>query len=94
MFQVYVPNILSVPDECFKCFVWMLHIHACCKHMFQVFLGVSYVCLQVFYLDVVYVCNDFQMFFLTFSQVFQTLVSSILSIFFYMLELLHLDVSK
>jgi hypothetical protein len=31
------------------------------KHMFQVFSGVSYVCLQVFSLDVAYVCNGFQM---------------------------------
>jgi hypothetical protein len=29
----------------------MLYIHACCKHMFQVFSGVSYVCLQVFHLN-------------------------------------------
>jgi hypothetical protein len=29
---------------------------------FKCFLGVSYVCLQVFPLDVTYVCNDFQMF--------------------------------
>jgi hypothetical protein len=40
----------------------MLHIHACCKHMFQLFLGVSYVCLQLFHLDVTYVCNDFKYF--------------------------------
>jgi hypothetical protein len=53
--------------------------------------------LQVFYLDVAkvdldiaYVCNSFQMF----SQVFQTLVSSVSSVFFCMLLLLHLDVLK
>jgi hypothetical protein len=39
------------------------------------FSGVSYVCLQVFHLDVAYVCNGFQMFFKHFSQVFHTLVS-------------------
>jgi hypothetical protein len=38
------------------------------------FSSVSYVCLQVFQLYVAYVCNDFQMFFQAFSQVFQTLV--------------------
>jgi hypothetical protein len=40
----------------------MLHIHACCKYMFRVFSGVSYVCLQVFHLDVAYftmICNCF-----------------------------------
>jgi hypothetical protein len=51
------------------------------------FSGVSYVCLQVFHLDVAYVCNGFQMFFKHFSQVFHTLVSCA----FFML---HLDVSK
>ena len=51
----------------------MLYIHACCKHMFQVFLGVSYVCLQVFHLDVAYVCNDFQMFFRRFRKCFRRL---------------------
>jgi hypothetical protein len=24
MFQVYVPNILFVPDVCCECFIWML----------------------------------------------------------------------
>jgi hypothetical protein len=33
-------------------FIWMLLIHAFCKHMFQVFSGVSYICLQRFHLDV------------------------------------------
>jgi hypothetical protein len=60
----------------------MLHIYACCKNMFQVFLGVSYVCLQGFHLDVAYVCNDFQMFFTCFSQVFQMLVLSVSFVFF------------
>jgi hypothetical protein len=50
--------------------------------MFQVFSGVSYVCLQVFHLDFAYVCNVFQ----AFSQVFH--------VFFCMLQRLHLDVSK
>ena len=38
----------------------MLHIHACCKHMFHVFSGVSYACLQVFHLDIAFVCNGFK----------------------------------
>jgi hypothetical protein len=37
--------------------------------MFQVFLSVSYVCLQVFHMDVAYVCNGFQTFFRHFSNV-------------------------
>jgi hypothetical protein len=44
MIQVYVRNVLYVSDVCCKCFIcmlqkyiWMLHIHACCKRMFQVF---------------------------------------------------------
>ena len=35
--------------------------------------------LQVFYLDVAYVCNDFQLF----LQVFQMHVSNVSSVFFY-----------
>jgi hypothetical protein len=62
--------------------------------MFQVFSGVSYVYLQVSHLDVAYVCNGFFVF-QVFLQVFQTLVSSVLPIFFlYMLQLLYLDISK
>jgi hypothetical protein len=58
----------------------------------QVFLGVSYIYLQVFYLDVAYVCDGFQVCFRRFSQVFQTLVSSVSSFLFCMLQLLYLDV--
>ena len=72
----------------------MLHIHACSKHMFQVFSGVSYVCLQVFYLDVAYICNGFQIFFKCFRKCFRRFVSSALSVFFSMLQLLYLDISK
>jgi hypothetical protein len=45
--------------------------------------------LQVFYLAVVYVCNGFQVFFGIFLQVFQTHVSSVSSVFFFMLQVLH-----
>jgi hypothetical protein len=45
-----------------------MHVASIC---FQVFLGVSYVCLQVFHLDVTYVCNGFQMFLGVFASVFQ-----------------------
>ena len=68
MFQLFQMNVASV-------FIWMLHIHARSKHMFQVFSGVSYVCLRVFHLDVAYVshicCKSmFEMF-----QLFQSYVA-------------------
>jgi hypothetical protein len=50
--QVFCLDVVKVD-------LYVAYIHACCKHMFQVFSGVSYVCLQVFHLDVAYVCNDF-----------------------------------
>ena len=49
--------------------------------MFQVFLGVSYVCLQVFHLDAVYVCNGFQMF----SDVFASVSDACFKSFIYLL---------
>jgi hypothetical protein len=61
------------------------------EHMFQVFAGIFCECV---YLNIAYVCNDFLMFFQTFSQVFQMLVSNVSSVFFCMLQLLHLYVSK
>jgi hypothetical protein len=44
MLQASIPNVLSVSDIYCKRFIWMLHTHI----------------FQVFYLYVVYVCNDFQ----------------------------------
>ena len=90
LFQTYVASVLS---GCCKnrsrCCIYM-HVANIC---FKVFSGVSYVCLQVFHLDVVHVCNDFKCF-QAFSQVSQTLVLSVSSVFFCMLQLLYLDVSK
>ena len=40
--------------------------------------------LQVFYLDVVYICNDFSSVFRSFFQVFQKNASNVLSIFFFL----------
>ena len=37
MLQEFAQNVSSVLEVCCKCFIWMLHIHASCKHMFQVF---------------------------------------------------------
>jgi len=74
MFQTYV---LSVSDAshllCCKCFIWILQSGSrCCIYM-HVYMHVASVCfkcfirlLQVFYLDVAYVCNGF----LVFSGVF------------------------
>ena len=47
----------------------MFYIYACSKHMFQVFSGVSYVCLQVFHLHAAYVYNGFSMFLGIFASV-------------------------
>jgi hypothetical protein len=68
MLPVFVPNISSI-----------------FRRMLQVCLSGCCICftriLQVFYLDVSYVCNIFQVFFHVFLQVFQTHVSSVLSVF-------------
>jgi hypothetical protein len=80
--QLSVPSVLSVLlDVC--CKVCLSGCCICFTHM-----------LQVFYLDVTCVCNDFQTFFKCFFQLFQKHVSSVSSIFRRMLQLLHLDVSK
>jgi hypothetical protein len=50
--------------------------------------------MQVFYLNVAYVCNGFQVFFMCVLQVFQKHVLSVSSVFRRMLQVLHLDVSK
>jgi hypothetical protein len=65
----YVFQMLSVSDECYKCFIWMLHMQACYKHMFQVFSGVSYVRLRVFHLDIAYV-RRFRKYFISLFQVY------------------------
>jgi hypothetical protein len=64
-------------------------------------LDVAYICmLQAYVLSVLHVSSGccirlvFKCFSDVFSQVFQTLVSSVSSVFFCMLQLLHLDVSK
>jgi hypothetical protein len=61
--------------------------------MFQVFFGVSYVYLQVFNLDVAYVCNGFQMFLGRFRKCFRRLFQ-VFYVFFCMLQLLHMNISK
>jgi hypothetical protein len=63
MFRVYVPNVSSV----FQIFVASV-LSGCCVCFTRM--------LQVFYIDVAYVCNGFQEF-LTVLQVFQTHVASV-----------------
>jgi hypothetical protein len=70
----------------------MFHLFS--RRMLQVCLSGCCICfthmLQVYYLDVAYVCNVFQVFF----QVFQMHVSSVSSDFFVRYKCLHLDVLK
>jgi hypothetical protein len=70
----------------------MLHIHACCKHMFQMFSGVhTHVC-KCFIRMFAYVCNGFQMFLGVSASVSHACFKCFIC--FFMLQLLHLDVSK
>jgi hypothetical protein len=87
MLQVFHVDIAKVErDVAYVAIV----VYVCCKRLFLTFHLFSTICckcvyylcithmMQLFYLDVVYVCNDFQVF----LQVFETHVSSISSIFF------------
>ena len=76
MFQLFQMNVASV-------FIWMLHIHARSKHMFQVFSGVSYVCLQVFHVDIAYICNGFQVFSDIFTSVSDACFKCFISLLLY-----------
>jgi hypothetical protein len=85
MLQAYVSSVLDVSEVCFIC---------ASGRMLQVCLSRCCMCfsrsLHVFYLDVVYGSNDFQVFF----QVSWKHVSSVLTAFRRMLQLSYLDVSK
>jgi hypothetical protein len=61
--------------RCFKCMFQMFYLFpdVCCKHMFQVFSSVSYICLQVFHLDVAYDSIGFQIFFRRLHKCFRRL---------------------
>jgi hypothetical protein len=71
--------------------------HLFFQTMLQVCLSECCICftpmLQIFYLDVVYICNDFKCF-QVFLQVFQMHVSSVSSVFRCLFQVLHLDVSN
>ena len=72
----------------------MLHIYACCKHMFQ---SVFRCFIRMFASVLLECCTCLQWFsnfFQVFSQVFQTLVSSVSSVFFCILQVLYIDVAK
>jgi hypothetical protein len=60
----------------------MLHINTCCKHSFKCFRCFIRM-LQVFHLDVAYVCKGFQVFSVIFAS-----VSNVSSVLFCMLQLL------
>ena len=84
-----VPYVAMVVHVCCKRLFPMFHLFFRC--MLQVCLSGCCICfthmLQVFYLDVAYVCNGFQAFFRCFC-------SSVSSIFRRILQLLHRDVSN
>ena len=62
MLQVFCLDVAKVDlDVCIY-----MHVASIC---FNCFSGVSYVCLQVFHLDVAYICNGFQMFLEVFASV-------------------------
>jgi hypothetical protein len=68
MFQMYVLNVSSLSDVCYKCFYLdvasvSLYIHACCNRMFQVF--------QVFGTSVASVSSECCIYLQLFSSVFR-----------------------
>ena len=75
MFHLFQKNVAIVLSGCCKsrsrCCIYE---HTCCKHMFQVFSGVSYVCLQVFHCMLymfAMVSSVFMCFFKCFRNMFQ-----------------------
>ena len=92
----HVAYVAIVSEACCKCMFRVFHVFqryvssAFSGRMLQVCLSGCFICfthtLHVFYLDVAYGCNGF--------QVFQKHVSSVSTVFRRMLQLLYLDVSK
>ena len=73
----------------------MLHIHACCNHIYVSNIFRCFIlCLQVFHLDVTYIFNGFQTFFRRFRKYFIRLFQVFHLSFFCMLQLLYLYISK
>jgi hypothetical protein len=83
LYHIYVANI----------FIKMLHIHACCKRIFQVVSGVSHVCCKCF----IWMLHMFAMIFKCFSGIFTNVSHACFKCFIRLLcllQLLHRDVSK
>ena len=59
-----------------------IYIHVASIY-FQVFSDVSYVCLEVFHLNVAYVCNGFQMFLCIFTSVLDACFKCFICLFLY-----------
>jgi hypothetical protein len=78
LFQTYVAIVLFGCCKSRSGYCIYMHVTSIC---FQVFSGVSYICLQVFHLDVTNICNGFQMFSDVFISV-EMFVSSVSSVFF------------
>jgi hypothetical protein len=79
--QVSVLNVLS------------FFFNVCCKCVYRNVVYVFTHILQVFYLDVVYVCNNFKNFSCVFASVSDECFKCFI-VFRRMLQLLHMDVSK
>jgi hypothetical protein len=103
MFQVFQADVAKVDRD--VAYV-VIVVHVCCKSLFpmfhlffrrmlQVCLSGCYICftymLQMFYLDVAYVCNGFQVFFMCFASVSDACFKCFIYLFF-MLKVLHLNV--
>jgi hypothetical protein len=64
MFQVYVPNVLCVLDICYKSRLDVAYTRMLQSVCFKCFIRM----LQVFYLDVAYICNVSICVFLVFQK--------------------------
>jgi hypothetical protein len=86
MLQWLYTYVASICPQCFICFF----SYVCCKCVYLNVTFVSHICCRCFYLDVAYVCNGFQLFFASVSdKYFECFIC-----LFWMLQVLHWDVSK
>jgi hypothetical protein len=97
-FEVYVPNV-SISDICCKCFhldVAKVDLDVAYTCMLQVYVCFRcFICLlRVFYLDVVYILQWFSSIFRGFRKCFRQLFQLFHLSSFYMLQLLHPNISK
>jgi len=91
MLHLFQRHVVSICFECFRCFRCMFHL-CFFERMLQVCLRGCCLCfthtLHVFYLDVAYGCNGFQVF----SGVFRVFHKHVSTAFRHILQLLYLDV--